>query len=57
MIHALTLWDKKVMSEESVSELCLKSRLISPHSGRMMIAQQFTAGIKSGGIVVREADG
>ena len=29
----------------------------SPHSGRMIIAQEFTAGMQSGRIVVREADG
>jgi hypothetical protein len=26
--------------------LCTKSRFISPQSGRMIVAQQFTAGIK-----------
>jgi hypothetical protein len=30
---------------------------ISPQSGRMKLAQQFTAGIKDEGFVVREADG
>jgi hypothetical protein len=30
---------------------------MSPHSGRMIVAQQFTAGIGSEKIVVREADG
>ncbi len=30
---------------------------MSPHSGRMIVAQQFTAGMRSGRIVVREADG
>jgi hypothetical protein len=34
-----------------------KSRLISPQSGRMIVAQQFTAGIRAEGFVVREADG
>jgi hypothetical protein len=30
---------------------------MSPHSGRMIVAQQFTAGMRSGRIAVREADG
>jgi hypothetical protein len=30
---------------------------VSPHSGRMIVAQQFTAGRMSERIVVREADG
>jgi hypothetical protein len=30
---------------------------MSPHSGRMIVAQQFTAVMRSGRIVVREADG
>jgi hypothetical protein len=38
-------------------ELCTKSGSVSPRSGRMILAQQFTAGMRSGRIVVREADG
>jgi len=34
-----------------------KSGSVSPPSGRMIVAQQFTAGMRSGRIVVREADG
>jgi hypothetical protein len=35
----------------------IKSGSISPRSGRMIVAQQFTAGMMSVRIVVREADG
>ena len=38
--------------------LCTKSRFISPQSGRMIVAQQFTAGIKrvEGFVVSDDAD-
>jgi hypothetical protein len=39
------------------ADLCTKSGSVSPHSGRMIVAPQFTAGMRSGRIVVREADG
>ena len=43
--------------KESSLQLCTKSGSVSPRSGRMIVAQQFTAGMRSGRIVVREADG
>src|SRR6266545_2302612 len=42
---------------DGAEELCAKSGSVSPRSGRMIVAQQFTAGMRSGRIVVREADG
>jgi hypothetical protein len=38
-------------------QLCTKSASVSPRSGRMIVAHQFTAGMRSLRIVVREADG
>jgi hypothetical protein len=40
----------------SRTELCTKSNIPVRESGRMTVAQQFTAGITSDDIVVRGAD-
>ena len=47
------LWTKKVVLSVGASGRMLSVRV----SGRMIIAQQFTAGMRSENIVVREADG
>src|SRR6266540_7532005 len=48
---------KSASQHPLVSQLLHKSDSVSPRSGRMIVAQQFTAGMRSGRIEVREADG